>query len=80
VPEGNGGRAEEDEGTGTELVGGRAEDDEGTGTGAELVGGRGVEVDVGVGVGVGVGVVVGSGAASPHLPKAGWHPTMTPQC
>ena len=44
MPEGSGGRAEELEGTGTELVGGR---------------------------GVGVGVVVGSGAASPHLPKSG---------
>jgi len=43
--------------------GGSADELEGTGT--ELVGGRGV------GVGVGVGVVVGSGAASPHLPKSG---------
>jgi hypothetical protein len=50
VPEGSGGKADELEGTVTELVGG-----------------RGVEV----GVGVGVGVVVGSGAASPHLPKSG---------
>ena len=43
--------------------GGGADELEAAGT--ELVGGRGV------GVGVGVGVVVGSGAASPHLPKSG---------
>jgi hypothetical protein len=45
----------------------------------ELVSGKGVGVSVGVGIEVGVGVGVEVGA-SPHRPKAGWHPTMAPQC
>ena len=70
VPEGSGGDTED-----AELV--ASDEDDGL---------TGVEEEDGVGVGVGVGVEEGTtaddevtGGALPHLPKSGWHPTISPQ-
>jgi len=72
-PEGRGGKELEDDGTTREEEGVGVD----VGGGGLEVGGGGLEL--GGGVEDGTGVDDGIGGAFPHLPYAGWHPTISPQ-